>query len=172
MFALAREIRVMDKNKILGHIKSTLVKRAPDDAQLKAMKIDDIILEQQDAVYIMSRLANRMQSQTKELVLGESNLEHIFPKNPSGEWKNVDDLEPYLWHIGNLTMLGKRLNGNAGNAGFPKKRVYYEKNTELEMAKRVAADYQSWDIAAIHKRTKQLIPLVAEIWNFNNTSRV
>jgi hypothetical protein len=173
-FALAREIRSLPKAKIVAHIKSTLVKRAPDNKQIEAMKLDseDMLFEQQDAVYVMSRLANRLQSQTKEVALNETNLEHIFPKNPSPEWTNADDLEPYLWHIGNLTMLGKRLNSAIANSGFPKKKAYYTKNTELAITKKIAAEYQKWDVAAVHKRTKQLLPVVMEIWDFNNTSRV
>jgi len=130
------------------------------------------LLEQEDAVYILSRIANRLQSKTKEVALRESNLEHIFPRNPSTEWTNSEELEPYLWHIGNLTMLGKRLNSNAANSGFSVKRSYYEKATELAITKEIAATYKSWDVATIHKRTKRLMNLVVEIWDFNNTSRV
>jgi hypothetical protein len=174
LYSLARDIREKPQGKILSHIKGTLVQKAPSDKQLEAMKLDgdNFLLEQQDAVYVMGRLANRMQSKTKEIALNESNLEHIFPKNPSTEWKNTADLEPYLWHLGNLTMLGKRLNSNVANSGFTKKREYYEKNSELEITKRVAKDNHSWDVTAIHKRTKQLVPLILEIWNFDNPSRV
>jgi len=173
-FSLARAIRTESKDKIVPLIKKTLVQKAPSNKQLEALKLDgdNFLLEQQDAIYVLSRLANKMQSQTKEIALNESNLEHIFPKNPSADWTNSADLEPYLWHLGNLTMLGKRLNTNVGNSGFAKKREYYEKNSELEMAKQLAKDYKSWDLANIYKRTKQLMPLVLQVWDFDNPSRV
>ena len=174
MFSLAREIRDLPVNKVLTHLKSVLLKKAPDDKQLLAMKVDgeEMLLEQQDAVYVMSRIAGKMQSKTKEVALGESNLEHVFPKNPSGEWKNAEELESYLWHIGNLTMLGKKLNGSAANAGFSTKRSYYEKNTELTITRKIAIEFQQWDVAAIHKRAKQVLQEVVKIWDFNNPSRV
>lgn len=174
MYSLAREIRGIPKAKVVPHVKNTLSKRAPDNAQLFAMKVDgdEMLLEQDDAVYLLSRIANRLQSHTKEVSLREANLEHIFPQNPSSDWTNADELEPYLWHFGNLTMLGKRLNTTVGNAGFATKRAYYEKNTELKITQQVAKDYQSWNAASIQKRTKQLMKYVTEIWDFNNLSRV
>lgn len=174
MYSLAKEIRALPKDKIIAHIKDTLVKRAPDDKQLLAMKVEGEQMElmQQDAIYIMSRLANKMQSKTKEIALNESNLEHIFPKNPSVEWKNQDELEEYLWHLGNLTMLGKRLNGNVANSGYDKKRAYYKRTTELVMTQELAKSYEKWDVAAIQDRAKHLLPMILEVWNFNNTSYV
>src|SRR5271170_2215098 len=158
MFLLAREIREISKSKVLGHIKNTLIKRAPDNKQILAMKVEGEQLElmQQDAVYVLSRLAYKMQTKTKEVGLSESNLEHIFPKNPAPEWGDVSDLEEYLWHLGNLTMLGTRMNGAVANAAYQTKRPYYQKNTELVMAQKLAAEYQTWDVAAIQKRAKQL----------------
>jgi len=174
MYSLAKEIRALPKDKVIAHIKDTLVKRAPDDKQLLAMKVEGEQMElmQQDAVYIMSRLANKMQSKTKEVALSESNLEHIFPKNPSAEWKNQDELEEYLWHLGNLTMLGKRLNGHVANLGYDKKRAYYEKTTELVITQELAKTYAKWDVAAVQDRARHLLPIILEIWNFNNTSYV
>lgn len=174
LFALARDTRTEVKAKRLQRIKSTLVKKAPNKKQIEAIKIDgdDLVLEPYDAVYIMTKLANHMQSKTKEVAIKEANVEHIFPKHPSAEWTNSAELEPYLWHIGNLTMLGKRLNTNVANSGFAKKRPYYEKTTELEMTKKVASENTSWDAATVLKRAKEMLPLIVEVWDFDNPSRV
>jgi len=171
LYALARDTRTQPKTAQLSNIKNTLVKRAPNDVQIKAAKIEDLILEQQDAVYVMTCLANFMQGKTKELQLKEANLEHVFPKNPSDEWKNADELEEYLWHLGNLTMLGQRLNANIANLGFDKKKDCYAKS-ELEIAKQIAKDYETWDSHSLFERAKYLLPKIVEVWNFNNPSRV
>lgn len=174
LYSLARAVRTEEKGKVLPLIKNTLVQKAPGNKQLEALKLDgdNFLLEQEEAVYVLSRLANKLQSQTKELALNESNLEHIFPKNPSAEWKNTSDLEPYLWHLGNLTMLGKRLNTEVANTGFAKKREHYEKKTELKITQQLAKDYNSWDVAAVQKRAKQLMSLVLQVWDFDNPSYV
>jgi hypothetical protein len=175
-FQLARDIRqrASDPDKARGcmsHIKDTLVKNAPSDDQVKAA-VPDLLLSADEARYMVSRLARHMQSKTKEITIDEANLEHVFPRNPSGEWEKPEVLEPYLWHIGNLTMLGERLNKDAANRGFAFKRTHYAKNSELEMARQIAHDYQEWDEVAIRDRASKLAPLVVEIWNFDNPSRV
>jgi Protein of unknown function (DUF1524) len=85
---------------------------------------------------------------------------------------NQHKLEPYLWHIGNLTMLGERLNRDVGNRGFSIMRERYAKKSELEMARQIAASYITWDETTIKDRAKKLAPLVVEVWSFNNSSRV
>jgi len=176
LYSLAREIRGLQPTAILPHIKETLTRKAPNDQQMAAIKIEgeDLQFDQDDAVYLVSRLATHMQTKTKELALWNANLEHVFPKNPSAEWtdKEKEELEPYLWHIGNLTMLGTKLNGNIGNAGFATKKPYYAKNTELDMTQKIANKYQTWNVATILQRAKEIIPLIIEIWNFDNPSRV
>jgi hypothetical protein len=144
MFSLAREIRTIAKGKVVARIKDVLTRKAPDNKQILAMKVEGEQLElmPQDAVYVLSRLAYKMQTHTKEVGLSEANLEHVFPKKPSPEWTDASALEQYLWHLGNLTMLGKRMNGAIGNAGYSKKRPYYQKNTELKISQDLAAQYQ------------------------------
>ncbi len=184
-FKLARDIRAMmtdpktgkpdpkNAKATLAHIKAELKKNAPTDKQLE-VTVPGLILEQEEAAYIVSRIAARMQSGTKEVGINESNLEHVFPKKPSAEWTDPAKLEPFLWHIGNLTMLGERLNASTGvaNLGYPKKRAHYQKASELVMAQQLAKDHSSWDEAAIKDRAKKLQPFITEIWNFDNPSRV
>jgi len=104
--------------------------------------------------------------------MDEANLEHIFPKKPSAEWKNKSRLEPFLWHLGNLTMLGERLNSGVANSGYDKKKNHYAKASELTITKDVAKKYATWDENAISKRAMALGPYIKEIWDFNNPSRV
>ena len=167
LFALARDTRTQPA---VSNIKDTLRRKAPNKKQIEAVKNEDLILEPYDAVYVLTCLANLMQGKTKELQLKEANLEHIFPQNPSAEWKNAGELEPYVGHLGNLTMLGQRLNAKVANLGFDTKKETYAKS-ELEMAKQVAA-CKVWDVAAILDRAKKMLPLIVQVWDFDNPSRV
>jgi uncharacterized protein DUF262/uncharacterized protein DUF1524 len=159
----------------LKHIKETLAKNTPSDQQIK-VSVADLILSSDEAKYVVGKLASRMQTGTKEVKIDEANLEHIFPKNPEEkEWggkANQEALEPLLWHIGNLTMLGERLNKKVGNKEFPIKKEHYAKASELEMAKRIARDYAAWDKTTIEDRAKKLAAYFPEVWNFDNPSRV
>jgi hypothetical protein len=84
---------------------------------------------------------------------------------------NKEELDPYLWHLGNLIILGKRLNTDAANRGFAFKRDFYAKS-ELKMSQQVAAEYTTWDKTTIERQAKKLAPLVVEVWNFDNPSRI
>jgi hypothetical protein len=176
LFQLARDIRTLmtkDENKkaCLKHIKDTLVQNSPSDDQVKSA-MTDLILSPEQARYVLVQLARKIQSKTKEVTIDEANIEHVFPKSPSSDWKNVSGLQPYLWHIGNLTVLGTRLNKNAANSGYPTKRPYYQANTELEMTKQLANKYDVWNVNSIKARAEELGADVIQIWNFDNTSRV
>ncbi len=159
----------------LAHIKETLANNAPSDEQVK-VSTAELFLANDEAKYLLSRLANRMQTKTKEVAVDEANLEHIFPKNPKdNEWggqAGQEQLEPYLWHVGNLTMLGERLNRAAQNSEYAIKKTHYELKSELEMAQAIAKTYNDWNVASIEDRAKKFVPLVLEIWNFDNPSRV
>ncbi|MGA8025767.1 MAG: HNH endonuclease family protein, partial [Bryobacteraceae bacterium] len=175
LFDLAKEVRsrMVDptaSKACMAYVKDVLVRNAPSDERIK-VAVPELILSPDEARYIVSRIATRKQTKTKEIKIDEANLEHIFPKRPSKEWNDVDDLEPFLWHVGNLIILGERLNNEAASRGYPNKRALY-KSSELEIDQELARDYPKWDEQSIKDRAKKLAPLVNEIWNFNNTSRV
>jgi hypothetical protein len=188
-FQLARDIRAKmeidlrskdsqksDKSrKCMAHIKEQLIKNAPQDPNVKS-SVGTLVLSPEDAKYVLRRLAIRMETNTKEISIKETNLEHIFPKNPEeNEWggpANHEILQPLLWHIGNLTVFGKRLNKKAANGEFAAKKELYEKASELEMAKEIARDYKEWNKLSIEERAQKLAPRVVEVWNFDNPSRV
>jgi hypothetical protein len=152
-------------------IKETLMKNVPSDAQIKA-SVKKLILDPEEAKYLVHRLAKKMQTKTKEVTIDEANLEHIFPKKPSTEWTHPEDLEPFLWHLGNLTMLGERLNNAAGSKGYTSKRKLHYKTSELVMAQDLAATYDEWNVSAIEKRAESFGPLITQIWSFDNPSHV
>jgi hypothetical protein len=159
----------------LAHLKNTLTENAPSDDDIKPA-IGRLLLEPGEAKYVLEKLAWAMQTETKEVKIGEANLEHIYPKNPAeNEWggkANHEALDPFLWHLGNLTMLGQRLNRKARNSEFSIKREHYEKKSELEMAQQIAKEYTTWNEATIKDRAEKLTDLVLHVWNFDNPSRV
>lgn len=160
----------------LNYVKDVLKREAPTDERVKSAA-EDRMLANDEAKYILSRIAAFMQTGTKEVKIDEANLEHIFPQSPKeADWggkEKIAELEPYTWHLGNLTILGTRLNREAGNKPFATKREHYAKKSELIMAQQVAEKYTTWDVAEIQDRAKKyLAPQIAKIWNFDNPSRV
>jgi hypothetical protein len=181
LFEMARSIREIPegdekaKRSKFREIKETLKKLSPTDQQIDT-SIARLVLPTDGAEYVMRKISDAMESKTKEKSTGrESNLEHIYPQNPEdGSWggdANQALLEPYTWHIGNLTMLGERLNTRAKNAEYVDKRQKYA-TSELQMAKSIAKNYTKWDRASIEHRAKGLASLLKQIWNLDNPSLV
>jgi hypothetical protein len=180
LFDMAQGVRLVgadpkDKKAKLGEIKDRLRKAAPSDEQIESA-IERLILPAESAEYVIRTLSNSMESRTKETVTGrESNLEHIYPQNPDeGAWGGEENqalLEPYTWHLGNLTMLGERLNTKAKNAEYTIKAPKYA-SSELVMAREISELYGKWDRSSIEDRAKRLSPRLKKIWNFDNPSRV
>ena len=192
LYSLAREIRaqmsrdkedvpdpqdrIKEKSKqCLSFIKKTLHAASPDDKRTLE-NVKSLILEPDDATYLLERTAQSMETKTREIVRSETNLEHIYPRNPApAQWggqTNQEKLAPFTWHIGNLTMIGKRLNESLRNGEYPQKRPSYEAASELAMVHEIAKLYTDWSVENIQDRASRLAKRVVEIWSFDNPSRV
>lgn len=87
-------------------------------------------------------------------------LEHIYPQRPAGKRSNQHERIVYL--LGNLTLLGKRLNQSASNAGFGrKKRCYAE--SELSVTRELLR-VPKWGAKAIRDRHLRLLEDALRIW--------
>lgn len=184
LFDLAKTVRntVKDENDKAGSkqaadaVKATLSLYSPDDLAVKnAVVKETTTLDPADAKYVMRRLANYVQDPEKQVVVGETNLEHIYPQSPKeNEWggkDNQEKLEPLTWHIGNLTIFGKKANKKVGNAEYPIKQPKYAASL-VEMTKQISSEYTKWDDTTILERAQKMAALVVQVWNFANPSRV
>jgi hypothetical protein len=184
LFKLAREVRagVKDENDKIGskqaadNVKALLSTNSPDDAAVKAAAAKETtVLDPADAKYVMKRLANYMQDPQKQVVVGDTNLEHIYPQNPAengwGGKANQEKLEPLTWHIGNLTIFGKKANKKVENFEYKVKQPKYLASAVV-MTNKLATNYTNWDEVTILDRAKQLAGLVVQVWNYDNPSRV
>jgi hypothetical protein len=184
LFRLAREVRatVKDENDKSGSkratdaVKLALSLNSPDDPAVKsAVMKETTVLDPSDAKYVMRRLANYMQDPQKQVVVGDTNLEHIYPQNPAeNEWggkANQEKLEPLTWHIGNLTIFGKKANKKVENFEYSVKQPKYAAS-QVAMTKEIASKYKNWDESKILDRAARLAKPIVEIWSFANPSRV
>jgi pyrimidine operon attenuation protein/uracil phosphoribosyltransferase len=184
LFKLAREVRgaVKDESDKAGskqaadNVKAVLTANSPDDTAVKAAVVKETtVLDPSDAKYVLKRLANYMQDPQKQVVVGDSNVEHIYPQNPKeNEWggiANQEKLEPLTWHIGNLTIFGKKANKKVENFEYLLKKPKFALS-QVKMTQQIAGKYNTWDEATILDRAKELATLVVQIWNFANPSRV
>lgn len=188
LYKLAKEIRerMKDKEKqesagkrCVGNVKKELVEASPSEDVIRAAMPDVFLSSEEEATYVFTRLADKAISKTKELRLEieESSLEHIFPQTlKETDWGGPDEhkvLEPFLMHIGNLTMLGRKLNEQAGQKEFAEKKIEYAKS-EIETVKDILREFPGpeWNESTIRQRAANLTDSILSVWSFDNASRV
>lgn len=168
VFESARIIRELAKQgkpsgKQLSAAKAKLKELSVPDSIVKS-SADQVFLNRSEALWILTVLANDRQSKTKEVGMDRSNLEHIFPQNPlASGWPNAVDLEGYVWHLGNLTILGDKINRDAQNKGFKDKITLHYSKSEVEITKDLLK-LSSWTPNDVINRAKSLTDQISKIW--------
>jgi uncharacterized protein with ParB-like and HNH nuclease domain len=125
------------------------------------------------ARYILGKIEehkNRGELQPNPLIF---QVEHILPQNPEKwiaqelsefESENVDD---YIYSIGNMTLLHEKLNKNASNSTFAIKVNKY-RSSSFFYTKEIVSNYDSgnteWTSQNIDEKCKELADLAVEIW--------
>ncbi len=90
-------------------------------------------------------------------------VEHIYPQTPDGpRWPNHAQV---INRLGNLTLLGKRLNTSIKNSDFRTKKKYGYADSDILMTKELLA-IKTWDTPAIDERQRELSHWVFQIWKF------
>jgi Uncharacterized conserved protein len=166
-YEVSREIRgkhstITPSRNILAAAKQILVKLNPPDSLVEE-NAKELVLERQEALWFMTQIAKRIQSKTREIGMDDSNLEHIFPQNAGKEWPEKDVLEPFIWHIGNLTILGTRINQKAKNKSFKDKCKDHYSASEIEMTKHLLS-ISKWNTDEIRSRASNISRLIIDIW--------
>lgn len=102
----------------------------------------------------------------KEIVISDADLEHIFPRNPSGGFLASEaDIETIVNDLGNLTPLSEPINRHECQNKRPadKTRYYYKSNIRHN---HTIADYiakEGWHASDISKRT---VEIVDQMWEY------
>ncbi len=91
-------------------------------------------------------------------------VEHIYPQTPEAgaRWQNHAQM---INRLGNLTLLGKRLNTSIKNADFTTKKEKGYKNSDIVLTKDLLAR-DVWSAAAVEARQREMSALVFGVWNF------
>jgi hypothetical protein len=90
-------------------------------------------------------------------------VEHIYPQTPAaGKWPNHAAM---INRLGNLTLLGKRLNISIQNADFATKKDKAYRDSDIIMTRELV-ERDTWDTTAIEERQRQLSEYALQIWNF------
>lgn len=94
------------------------------------------------------------------------NLEHVVPKTVTEEWKaeSGEDIEDYVYHIGNLTLMSSPINSSMKNATFKQKKEIY-KSSGIPLTTEIGnSKINVWNKEIIINRTEELVNLFIERW--------
>lgn len=117
--------------------------------------------------YILCRIESQASGIVRDWLTDPASIEHVFPENPVAGWDAVIPAERQaqaVYRLGNLTLLEKNLNRDAGNRLFDEKKpVYARSGYRLTRAIEEHAPPE-WSIAAIEVRQRQLAERAVTVW--------
>jgi Protein of unknown function DUF262/Protein of unknown function (DUF1524) len=135
----------------------------PTQAQIRS-SMPEVFLTRKQAGYVIYALAERAQSKTKAVELSSNSIEHVFPENAEeSDWPNAEEMEPFIWHIGNLAVLEPTYNREAGRKAYETKKAIYSRS-DIVMVRDISKNYGLWDVTSILDRAVKLLPRINEVW--------
>ena len=119
------------------------------------------------AIYILTELEKK-QGIAFDTSSSKYDLEHIFPVNPADDWPGfpspVTD-DPQL-RLGNLTLIEKTLNKNAGNRSFDEKKLIYAQSL-VPSTQKIGIECDFWSKSEINVRQDRMAREATSIWRLS-----
>lgn len=172
----------LDSEDILIRLKLELLKDLPSDEEFtNKFATADFRGNEDRAKYVLENFEYDLIGDTGELLIKsgrEVHLEHIIPKTIDtikakkefGDWKTylgdnaLKNHKDYVNKIGNLTILGQKLNIVASNNPFEAKKKEYQKSN-ITMTKEIAKKYNDFRFTEVDSRGKVLAQKAPTLWN-------
>jgi len=151
-------------NDVIKELKSIY----PNDTVFKA-NFSDKILDTSNSRnkrvvrYLLAQLDAQITGATAVTPNSEITIEHIFPENPGEGWEHMADASSEVYRIGNMILLERKLNKDAGNQNFSKKKENLSLSDHFS-AKDICENFDNWDVSSIGIRQAKLGNVATSIW--------
>lgn len=166
---------------IVAEVKKRLLKHLPSSEEFETKLLSHDFKgdrEKSRAKYMLEEMEYYLIKDEGEYILS-SDLEHIIPQTIStkkskrefGDWVKYlgkDALEHhkrYVHRIGNLTLLGTKLNIVASNNPFRSKLSEYKKSN-IQLTRRIVKKFKKFRFSEVEERSKDLAQKTIRIWRF------
>ena len=138
---------------------------APADEKFIADFRSVQVPRQATARYLLRQIDDAKRHTSELEIQGPSavHVEHIYPQKPM-DGHRMDNHEDVVNRLGNLTLLGARLNQSLRNALFSEKKPTYMASQLLITQELVG--YDEWNLEAIDHRQSEFAQEVPRIWAF------
>lgn len=119
------------------------------------------------ARYILCKIETAAAERHCDWMNDPATIEHVLPENPDESWYKMvppDRHAQFVYRLGNLTLLERRLNRDAGNRSFAEKRLLYAQSS-YRMPKQLDDHApQEWNTSAIDARQRYMAKRARAIW--------
>ena len=144
----------------------------PSDEDFERAFATKVIRDSQKARYLLSTIEEYEQGGVKKVSddTRRVNIEHVLPRNPTGEWKDTidsigkDNLEDYIYRLGNIALVSSSVNRAVGSKGFEDKKVLLFSKEESFSFTKIIAEYSSWLKNDIEDRQNKLAKQAVRVW--------
>lgn len=92
-------------------------------------------------------------------------IEHILPESAEESWGEFsqEEIKRSRFRLGNLALLEKKINREAGNLSYKEKIPFYLKSNSL-LTKAVPENFEIWNELKISSRQRELAKVAKGIW--------
>lgn len=121
--------------------------------------------------FILFSLENHLSGRDLDMESEQYTLEHILPENPENNWPQFegDQLEEFIYRIGNIAILESGLNRDIGNATFEKKKALYLQSA-FETTRKIAAENAEWTGERLAERQRWMAKQATSVWRIAQLS--
>lgn len=98
-------------------------------------------------------------------------IEHILPENADDTWGNFtfEEINRLVYRMGNLTLLERKLNREAGQKGYVEKIVLFAQSNS-ELTKTLPDNFNTWNEDKLAARQRELAKHAKAIWKIQELS--
>ncbi len=92
-------------------------------------------------------------------------VEHILPESADNQWGDFSDesIDRSVYRLGNLTLLEKNLNKDAGVLSYSEKLKIFSKS-QSQLTSKISENFETWSEVKISERQKQFAKTAKGIW--------
>jgi hypothetical protein len=163
-FGLAAELREKkDFKRALRNLRAF----APTDSEFRRAFEKAEVTRIKSVRYLLTAIEHHFRK-TGEVRVEDASMvhvEHVYPQSPvkGARWKDHDEM---VNRMGNLTLLGKRMNQSIRNGKFPAKKKEAYKKSDIKITARLMS-YSKWSGEEIDNRQAWLAGAAVKVWTLD-----
>ncbi|KAK3604986.1 hypothetical protein CHS0354_000651 [Potamilus streckersoni] len=117
------------------------------------------------AKYVFSKIERYLHHNDIDIESDLFSIEHILPESADATWGGFTDEEinRSMDRIGNLTLLEKKLNREAGQKTYSEKMTFFQKSN-CKLTKSIPEEFNAWNEDKIAARQRELAKHAKSIW--------